>query len=116
MRYAIIENNVVINIVEAESDFAQTQGWILMPDEAYRWDKYENGVFSRQPRNLEAEWIHFKVIRDAMLKESDSRVLADRWAAMTPEQQSAWTVYRQALRDLPTTYPDPRDIVFPTAP
>jgi len=32
MKYAVIENNLVVNIVEAESDFAAQMGWITYPE------------------------------------------------------------------------------------
>ena len=44
--------------------------------------------------------------RNRILKESDVNVLPDKWAAMTSEQQTAWSNYRQALRDLPANSPD----------
>jgi hypothetical protein len=32
MKYAIIQNNLVVNIVEAEPDFAAQMGWITYPE------------------------------------------------------------------------------------
>lgn len=54
--------------------------------------------------------------RDELLRESDSSVLPDRWAAMSTETQTAWAVYRQALRDLPATTADALNPVWPTKP
>jgi hypothetical protein len=117
MRYAIIENSIVVNAVESEPDFAQTQGWVIqMPDTVCLGDTYENGMFSKPLRNLETEWQELRLARNLLLTESDINVLPDRWAAMTAEQQNAWSTYRQVLRDLPTTYPDPKNIVWPTKP
>ena len=43
--YASIENGKVINAVVAEADYAATQGWVALPDEAgIAWD-YVNGQF-----------------------------------------------------------------------
>jgi hypothetical protein len=43
--FAIIEKNKVINTVVAETDYALTQGWIALPDNAgIDWD-YINGQF-----------------------------------------------------------------------
>lgn len=39
--------------------------------------------------------------RDRLLSASDYKMLKDNFDGMTPEQQQAWTVYRQALRDMP---------------
>ena len=33
-----------------------------------------------------------------------------------PTMSDAWTTYREALRNLPSTESDPADIVFPTEP
>ena len=54
--------------------------------------------------------------RDELLRESDTSVLPDRWAAMPTETQTAWAVYRQALRDLPATTADALNPVWPTKP
>lgn len=54
--------------------------------------------------------------RDELLRESDTSVLPDRWAAMPTETQTAWAVYRQALRDLPATTADALNPVWPVAP
>lgn len=43
--YAIIENDKVVNVVVAEADYAESQGWILISDKAgIGWD-YINGEF-----------------------------------------------------------------------
>lgn len=42
--YAIIENNKVINVVVADEEFAQLQGWILCESGGIDWD-YVNGQF-----------------------------------------------------------------------
>lgn len=54
--------------------------------------------------------------RNSLLRESDINVTADRWAAMSAETQTAWTVYRQALRDLPASTSDPFSPVWPVKP
>lgn len=54
--------------------------------------------------------------RDRLLAASDSRALADRWAAMTTAQQQAWADYRQALRDVPQQPGFPTTINWPAAP
>jgi hypothetical protein len=43
--YAIIENGKVVNTVVADADYAQSQGWVALPNEAgIDWD-YTNGQF-----------------------------------------------------------------------
>jgi hypothetical protein len=45
MKYAIIENGVVANVVVAEADYAAEQGWIECPDAGPGWT-YADGVFT----------------------------------------------------------------------
>ena len=37
MRYAIIEANVVVNVAEAEPEFAASQGWIEAGEASIGW-------------------------------------------------------------------------------
>ena len=57
-----------------------------------------------------------RIDRDELLRESDASVLPDRWAAMPTETQTAWAIYRQALRDLPANTTDPLNPVWPIKP
>lgn len=45
MRYAIIKDGVVDNVVLAEPEYAAEQGWIECPDAGPGWT-YADGVFS----------------------------------------------------------------------
>jgi hypothetical protein len=121
-RYAIIENGIVTNVVAADAEFALQQGWIECPTHTQDGHAigpgniYQNGNFLPKPRNIEAEWFVIRNKRDYILLVSDTNVLPDRWAAMTTEQQTAWSTYRQALRDITTAFSDPADVVWPTQP
>jgi hypothetical protein len=44
MRYAIIENGVVLNVVVADAEYAGQQGWIACPDAGPGW-KYDGAAF-----------------------------------------------------------------------
>lgn len=54
--------------------------------------------------------------RDILLAESDINVIVDRWMAMSVETQTAWSTYRQALRDLPASTSDPFNPIWPVKP
>jgi len=54
--------------------------------------------------------------RDRRLVATDITVLPDRWESMNNDSKTAWSVYRQALRDLPANTPDPTNITWPTKP
>lgn len=43
--YAVIDNNLVVNIVVSESEYAAEQGWILMPEGAGIGWSYIDGAF-----------------------------------------------------------------------
>lgn len=116
MRWAIIDNGLVVNVAVADADYAAQQGWIECPDHVGPGFVYIDKVFSPAPRNIDAEWAFIRQERDRLLAESDTAVLPDRWSAMTQEKQQAWAVYRQSLRDIPQSYNDPRDVVWPTKP
>lgn len=45
MAYAIIENNIVINVVEAQAEFALVNGWVELQGEAGIGWSYIDGVF-----------------------------------------------------------------------
>lgn len=55
-----------------------------------------------------------RIDRDVLLAQTDINVIADRWAAMSAETQTAWATYRQALRDLPANTTDPLNPTWPT--
>jgi hypothetical protein len=45
MAYAIIENNIVINAVEAQEEFALANGWVELQGEAGIGWSYIDGAF-----------------------------------------------------------------------
>lgn len=46
MRYAIIQEGVCVNIVKSDAVFAQTMGWIPLPDGFGIGDRLTGGTFS----------------------------------------------------------------------
>lgn len=47
-----------------------------------------------------------RAVRTQLLVETDYIEMPTKWLTLTAEQQTAWATYRNALRDLPETYPD----------
>lgn len=45
MAYAIIENDIVVNAVVSEPEYAEQQGWVLLTGEAWIGWSYINGEF-----------------------------------------------------------------------
>lgn len=58
-------------------------------------------------------WFELREKRDELLKDSDSRFLAD---APSSRGSQAWKDYRQALRDLPANTVNPKNPTWPTKP
>lgn len=52
--------------------------------------------------------------RNIRLQASDLAVI--RYTEAGLPVPAEWVTYRQALRDITTTYPDPQSVVFPDAP
>ncbi len=52
--------------------------------------------------------------RKELLSACDWTQLPD--APLTDAERVTWQQYRQALRDLPQTYPNPSDVMFPEQP
>jgi hypothetical protein len=117
MKYAIIENGIVINIAVASPEFAAQKGWIECPEGVgIGWTFDGAGVPIEPAPDLEELASIARAQRDKLLAESDVMVLPDRWAAMTTEQQSAWAAYRQALRDIPQQEGFPLTVDWPDQP
>jgi len=59
----------------------------------------------------EYRWERIRIYRDSLLTASDWRMVED-----APWDKSVWAAYRQALRDLPSSVTNPREVVFPAQP
>ena len=64
-----------------------------------------------QDRVVVITWEQIRSRRNNLLALSDYTQMAD-W----PGDKEAWATYRQALRDLPQTYTNAADVVWPIAP
>lgn len=56
-------------------------------------------------------WDQIRAKRKKLLEQSDYTQVAD-W----PGDKAVWATYRQALRDITTTFSDPASVVWPTPP
>jgi hypothetical protein len=64
-----------------------------------------------QDRVVVITWEQIRPRRNNLLTSSDYTQMAD-W----PGDKTAWATYRQALRDLPQTYTNAADVVWPSKP
>jgi hypothetical protein len=79
-----------------------------------RSDQTFEEVIAAMPE--EDPWLAVRLRRNTLLRDSDVMVLADRWAAMTAPEREAWTVYRQALRDIPQRSRSALAVTWPQKP
>jgi hypothetical protein len=81
------------------------------PDNEATWIYWTN--LDTIETGIPEEWIweRLRAHRDALLAESDYRMVND-----APWETALWAEYRQALRDLPKTTKDPRLAQWPEAP
>lgn len=71
-----------------------------------------DGNITLQDRNDTITWEEIKFRRNSLLMQSDYTQLADN----TSQNKVEWANYRQALRDIPQTYANPADVIWPTPP
>ena len=69
-------------------------------------------LVDRAPVSIPPTWDLVRAQRDRLLRDSDHTQLMDSPQALRPQ----WAQYRQALRDLPQTFAQPGDVVWPTPP
>jgi hypothetical protein len=76
-------------------------------------DKTSEEIEEEQNKELEMQWYQIRNQRDELLKQSDLLVLIDKWETLTEERKEEIRVYRRALRDIPQTFQDPTEVVWP---
>ena len=64
----------------------------------------------------ENKWQKIRSIRNSLLQASDIYILTDRWEKYDQNTKTIWSDYRQQLRDLPTTFTNPDEVIWPIKP
>jgi hypothetical protein len=67
-----------------------------------------------EPEPEPLTWDTIRAQRNFLLAQSDWTQLAD--APLTQEQKTAWSAYRQALRDVPSSFSTPEEVIWPAIP
>lgn len=60
------------------------------------------------------KWEQVRNKRDYLMSQTDWTQIPD--APLTADKKQAYSNYRQSLRDIPQTYSDPDDVVWPEKP
>lgn len=65
-----------------------------------------------------AQAIEIRMQRDFILNDQVDPIVSNplRWASFSETKQTEWTVYRQALLDIPNQNSFPSDVTWPTPP
>jgi hypothetical protein len=71
----------------------------------------QNGSLVLQDLIRIPTWSEIRVKRNSLLVSSDYTQMSD-----FPGDKTTWATYRQTLRDIPSTYGNTEDVIFPTAP
>jgi hypothetical protein len=110
MRYAILQNNVVVNIVV--SDEPLDESWLADPicNIGDVWDGEKFFTPGPTDEDTEQKWVGVRKQRDGLLSATDWTQVAD-----APVDAQVWADYRQALRDI-TMQTDPFNIQWPIVP
>ena len=109
MRYAIVENGIVINMAEANAPLAAN--WI-QSETAAIGDLCADGVFTKLLPDTSAAAAGIRSERDNLLAQTDWTQGKDISDAVS----SVWATYRQALRDIPQQAGFPTTITWPVKP
>jgi hypothetical protein len=114
MKYAIIENNRVVNV--AESDHPLHENWHQF-DIANIGDHFENGILTPYDPYTDPEYL--AALEKAIRGERNIKLSATDWTQASDiptETKEKWVVYRQALRDVPQQEGFPVNVVWPDQP
>jgi hypothetical protein len=98
--------NDAIEITEEQYNY-----FILTMNEENKMLVLEDGQLVLKPRQHEISWDMIKQKRNRILSQSDYTQMSD-W----PGNKMIWATYRQALRDITTSFSDPNEVVWPKAP
>lgn len=113
MRYCIIENNVVTNVIEiSNEEDAKLFNAVYLGEEAAIGDIIIDGAIADKPIDNNSNLIAKRVREDRnkLLADTDWWALTDH--VMTTEQAA----YRQALRDITEQDGFPDNVIYPPLP
>ena len=108
---ALIHNDRIIEIKENTYPVHESLIWIDLPEGAEVGDSYVSGELVK-PQAETTTWEDIRSKRDSLLQLTDWHITYSIEKNTTVPQNIL--DYRQSLRDLPQTYQNPEDVVFPT--
>ena len=123
MKYAVVENQTVVNVVVSDPAFAQSQGWIeIFNNAGIGWSYIDGQFIEPPPKPLPIpEQIAFnKQQAELLLQQTDWTATVD---INNPEysnpylgNQHEFLAYRSAIRQIAITPPETPIIDWPVKP
>ena len=110
MSYGILENDVIVNVVEASAEFAEEQGWIELPQNATIGWTYSAGTFeppATQPQEPFFPTLTRKQLRNGLLSigVTSAEVEAQIAAIPDPLEREAAMIDWQDTQSYQRDYP-----------
>ena len=109
----IIENRSVNTLNEMNTLDDSIYGYVEGHYDIEKYKCIDDEVIAYQ-KPAEDIKIQIRRFRDALLAKSDWTQNND--SPLSDAKKQEWATYRQALRDVPQTHTEPRDITWPTKP
>lgn len=79
-------------------------------------DKTQEEIDRENQSTIEVKWHSIRNKRNNLLKESDIEIMPDKWENMDLSVKAAWSLYRLQLRDIPQTFSNPDEVIWPIKP
>lgn len=115
MRYAVIEDGIVANVVIADEPLFKN--WVPDPDrKAHIRGAWDGQEFHVPPIDLEDAAWSIRKIRDELLAKSDWTDTLSAQSRLGEALYGQWQEYRQALRDVPQQSGFPFEVAWPQDP
>jgi hypothetical protein len=111
--YAIVESEIVQNVVLASPEYAASRGWVALPKGAGIGWTFNGSAWS--PPAAPA------VSAEAVRADRTQRLTATDWVVLRAVENGSpvpgnWIAYRQALRDITKQPGFPGSVSWPVAP
>jgi hypothetical protein len=85
-----------------------------MTEEDIAW--YASARAAAEKEDIKQKTQSAREKRDKLLRLNVDSLNPIRWAALTDEQKASWSVYRQALLDVPQQPGFPHNVIWPEKP
>lgn len=114
MKYAVIANQKVANIIVASKEFAAENDLIEVVDGVQIGWNFDGQIFSEPKKDSDAAALVVREERNKRLAATDWRVI--KHLELNENIPGVWEVYRQALRDVPDQPGFPWEVTWPNEP